>query len=101
MKTNGYLSYDVTVIRWITVKVVNKSMTTLYITLSAGTSNVMTTSMTTMPFFHLCEGDKIAYKSHCQNSSKFLSVAYFMKTADMIMFFFLHMIGLIILVNGN
>ena len=28
------------------------------------------------------------YKSHCQNSSKFLSIAYFMKTADVIMFFF-------------
>ena len=41
------------------------------------------------------------YMSHCQNSSKFLSIAYFMKTADVIMFFFLHMIGLIILVNGN
>ena len=39
--------------------------------------------------------------SHCQNSSKFLSIAYFMKTADVIMFFFLHMIELIILVNGN
>ena len=28
------------------------------------------------------------YMSHCQNSSKFLSIAYFMKTADVIMFFF-------------
>ena len=41
------------------------------------------------------------YVSHCQNSSKFLSIAYFMKTADVSCFFFLHMIGLIILVNGN
>ena len=41
------------------------------------------------------------YMSHCQNMSKFLSIAYFMKTADVIMCFFLHMIGLIILVNGN
>ena len=28
------------------------------------------------------------YMSHCQNSSKFLSIAYFMKTADVIMFVF-------------
>ena len=27
------------------------------------------------------------YMSHCQNSSKFLSIAYFMETADVIMFF--------------
>ena len=27
----------------------------------------------------------IAYTSHCQNSSKFLSVSYLMKTADVIM----------------
>ena len=31
---------------------------------------------------------EIAYMSHCQNSSKFLSIAYFMKTADVIMFFY-------------
>ena len=28
------------------------------------------------------------YKSQCQNSSKFLSVSYLMKTADVIMIFF-------------
>ena len=28
------------------------------------------------------------YKSHCQNSSKFLSFSYLMKTADVIMIFF-------------
>ena len=28
------------------------------------------------------------FMSHCQNSSKFLSIAYFMKTADVIMFVF-------------
>ena len=40
----------------------------------------------------------ICYVSHCQNSSKFLSVSYLMKTADVIMnFFFLHTILLIIL----
>ena len=32
---------------------------------------------------HLCE-----FMSHCQNSSKFLSVSYLMKTADVIMNFF-------------
>ena len=32
--------------------------------------------------------NKSYYMSHCQNSSKFLSIAYFMKTADVIMFFF-------------
>ena len=35
--------------------------------------------------------------SQCQNSSKFLSASYLMKTADVIMIFFLHTILLIIL----
>ena len=30
----------------------------------------------------------MAYVSQCQNSSKFLSVSYLMKTADVIMIFF-------------
>ena len=30
---------------------------------------------------------KVTYMSHCQNSSKFLSVSYLMKTADVIMNF--------------
>ena len=45
-----YLSYtlcNVTVIHWIPF-VISNVMTTRYITLSAGTSNVMTTSVTTM-----------------------------------------------------
>ena len=52
-------------------------------------------------FIYLLRNFSRTYMSHCQNSSKFLSFAYFMKTADVIMFFFFHMIGLIILVNGN
>ena len=41
------------------------------------------------------------YVSHCQNSSKFLSVSYLMKTADVIMIFFLHTILLIILSKAS
>ena len=39
--------------------------------------------------------------SHCQNSSKFLSFSYLMKTADVIMIFFLHTILLIILMLAD
>ena len=39
----------------------------------------------------------MSYLSHCQNSSKFLSVSYLMKTADVIMIFFHHTILLTIL----
>ena len=39
----------------------------------------------------------ITYVSQCQNSSKFLSVSYLTKTADVITNFFLHTILLIIL----
>ena len=46
--------------------VINNVMTTCYITLSAGTSNVMMTLVTTMQIFmkkkNNYEGDKIAFK---------------------------------------
>ena len=47
---SGYISYDVTVIQWIT-SCHKYVMTTRYITLLALTSNVMTTSVTTMQLF--------------------------------------------------
>ena len=47
MNTIALLSYDVTVILW-TVIVINNVMTTRYISLVAGTSNVMTTTMATI-----------------------------------------------------
>ena len=42
----------------------NNFMTTCYITLSAGTNNIMTTAVTTMQIFMeiYFEGDKIAFK---------------------------------------
>ena len=47
--------------------VVYDVMTTRYITLSAGTSNVMTKSLITMQYFywnkHILKSDKIAFKS--------------------------------------
>ena len=46
-----HLSYDVTVIQWITSCLKKVVMATRYITLSAGTRNVMTTSVTTMQLF--------------------------------------------------
>ena len=36
----------------------------------------------------MADSKSCCYMSHCQNSSKFLSIAYFMKNADVIMFFF-------------
>ena len=47
--------------------------------------------------FYFVQASSYIYMSQCQNSSKFLSVSYLMKTADVIMIFFLHTILLIIL----
>ena len=44
--------------------VINNVMTTYYITLSAGTNNVVTMSVTTMQFFSKIEQTLKAIKSH-------------------------------------